>query len=242
MYGTLMYRLLDVKVVLRVANYILPLFFVTSHQGEKPGSVFVVRNVANMVIATDVNLKGALQFAVTVLQVKHIIVCGHYDCGGIRASMRKQDVGGPLEMWLKSVRDVYRTHKLKLDAIPDPEDRHRRMVEINAVEQAVNLFKTGVVQNQRIVTAKDDTCNFAAPRIHACVFDPKDGRLKNLDINWSEYLKDIRDVYEMYSGVDELGVLNGEIENLMKLPAEDAPEDEMKKKMDALKVFFGIGE
>jgi carbonic anhydrase len=199
-----------------------------------------------MVVATDVNLKAALQFAVTVLQVKHIIVCGHYDCGGIRASMKKMDVGPPLEMWLRNIRDVYRTHQDELDAIEDPEDRHRRMVEINAVEQAVNLFKTGVVQKQRIVTSADDTCNFAAPRIHACVFDPKDGRLKNLDIDWKVYLKDIRDVYEMYAGVDELGEDGAapvaEAVVLPDLPEEDAPEDVKQSKMDALKAFFGIGE
>jgi carbonic anhydrase len=188
-----------------------------------------------MVIASDVNLKAALQFAVTVLQVKHIIVCGHYDCGGIRASMKKVDVGPPLEMWLRNVRDVYRTHQKELDSIEDPEDRHRRMVEINAVEQAVNLFKTGVVQKQRIVTSQDKACNFAAPRIHACVFDPKDGRLKNLDINWQEYLEDIRDVYEMYTGVDELGAV-------ADMPAPDASEEVKQSKMDALKSFFGIGE
>ena len=136
-----------------------------------------------MVVATDVNLKSALQYAVAVLTIKHIIVCGHYDCGGIRASMKKADVGPPLEMWISHIRDVYRTHQAELDAIEDPEDRHRLMVEINAVEQCVNLFKTGVVQKMRVETAQDPECMFPAPRIHSCVFDPKDGRLTQLDIN-----------------------------------------------------------
>jgi carbonic anhydrase len=185
-----------------------------------------------MVVATDVNLNGALQFAVTVLQVKHIIVCGHYDCGGVRASMKKGDVGAPLEMWLRHLRDVYRTHQGELDAIKDPEDRHRRMVEINAVEQCVNLFKSGVIQKQRVMTAADPTCAYPAPRIHACVFDPKDGRLKQLDINWEDYLGDLRDVYEMYGSVDELGI--------PEAPKEEDPEEVKISKLQALKVFFGI--
>ena len=173
-----------------------------------------------MVVATDINLKSALQFAVTVLKIKHIIVCGHYDCGGIRASCRKMDVGAPLEMWISNVRDVYRTHQAELDAIKDPEDRHRRMVEMNVVEQCVNLFKTGVVQKMRVETANDPDCKFSAPRIHACVFNPKDGRLKQLDVNWSEYMDELRDVYEMYGSVDE---------RVPEIPDEEDPEEKSDK-------------
>ena len=129
--------------------------------------------MANLVVSTDVSLLSALQYAVTVLEVKHIIVCGHYDCMGVRASMSKQNVGAPLSMWLRNVKDVYRTHKDELNAIEDPEERHCRLVELNVIEQCVGLFKTEIIQKQRIDTFLDDNCNFPAPRIHACVFDPK---------------------------------------------------------------------
>jgi carbonic anhydrase len=192
-----------------------------------------MRNVANMVVSTDVSMIGALQFAVTVLGVKHIIVCGHYDCGGVRASMKKADVGPPLEMWIRNLRDVYRTHQKELDAINDSEERHRRMVEINVVEQCVNLYKTGIVQKQRSVTATDPSCNFPAPVIHACVFDPKNGILKQLDINFDEYLADIRDVYEMYSPpIDD---------KVLALPKDDDTPDVATDKLSAIKKFFGIG-
>lgn len=190
-----------------------------------------MRNVANMVVSTDVSLIGALQFAVNVLGVKHIIVCGHYDCGGVRASMKKMDVGAPLEMWLRNIRDVYRTHQKELDAIEDSEERHRRMVEINVVEQCVNLYKTGVVQKQRLATSLDPTCNYPAPRIHACVFDPKNGVLKQLDVNLEDYLDDIRDVYEMYNPAPKVD-----------LPKSDDDATVKSGKMDAIKKFFGIGE
>lgn len=189
--------------------------------------MFVARNVANMVVSTDVNLLSALQYAVNELKVKHIIVCGHFDCGGIRASMTKTDVGPPLEMWLRSLRDVYRVHKEELDGIEDPEERQRRFVEINAVEQCVNLFKTGIIQKQRITTAKDPSCKFPAPRVHACVFDPKDGRLKQVDVNFDKYLGDLRDVYEMYGQAD-VG---------KKTPVSSSKEG----KGFSFKKFFGIG-
>jgi carbonic anhydrase len=144
-----------------------------------------------MVIATDVNLKSALQYAVNYLGIKHIIVCGHYECGGVRASMNKADVDAPLGMWLSHLRDVYRMHKKELNVIADPEARHRRMVEINVIEQCINLFKTSVVQKKRVETAKDPDCKFPAPRIHACVYDPKNGTLKQLEINWEDYWENL---------------------------------------------------
>ena len=138
--------------------------------------------MANLVVSTDVSLLAALQYAVLTLQVKHIIVCGHYDCAGVRLSMSKENVGAPLSMWLRNLKDVYRTHKDELNAIADPEDRHRRLVELNVIEQCVNLFKTEIIQKQRIDTFLDDSCKFPAPRIHACVFDPK-VRLSPLLVN-----------------------------------------------------------
>jgi carbonic anhydrase len=164
-----------------------------------------MRNVANLVVATDVGMLSALQYGITVLGIKHIIVCGHYDCGGVRASMTKTDVGPPLEMWIRNLRDVYRTHKDELDSFEDPELRHRRMVEINVLEQCVNLHKTGVVQKYRLETSKDPKCLFPAPVIHPCVFDPKKGVLKELDVDFDAYLAEFREVYEMYSDVQKPG-------------------------------------
>jgi carbonic anhydrase len=153
--------------------------------GEDAGPVFVVRNVANMVVNTDFNLMSALQFAVDYLKIPHIIVCGHYDCEGVRASMLTKDHVPPLENWLRNIRDVYRLHRVQLDAIKDPEQRHRRLVELNVVEQCINLFKTGVVQRRRVETFKEGQA-YTTPRIHACVFDPKTGLLEKLDVSIDE--------------------------------------------------------
>jgi len=103
--------------------------------GEPAGSIFVHRNIANMVVGTDANIMSVIQYAVAALKVKHIIVCGHYDCGGVKASMEKTDHGSPLEDWLRNIRDVYRLHKNELSAIPDKALRTRRLVELNVVEQ-----------------------------------------------------------------------------------------------------------
>jgi carbonic anhydrase len=149
--------------------------------GEDAGSVFVVRNVANLVVNTDFNLMAALQYGVAVLNIPHIIVCGHYDCGGIRASTERKDHMPPLENWLRNIRDVYRLHKHELDAIADPEQRHRRLVELNVLEQCINLFKTGVVQRRRLETYKLG-CEYTTPRIHACVFDPETGEMNQLKV------------------------------------------------------------
>jgi carbonic anhydrase len=149
--------------------------------GEEEGSVFVVRNVANMVVNTDFNLMSALQFAVDYLKIPHIIVCGHYDCGGIRASMEATDHVPPLENWLRNIRDVYRIHRKELNAIKDAEARHRRLVELNVIEQCINLCKTGAVQRRRVETFKAGH-PYTTPRIHACVFDPHTGLLEKLDV------------------------------------------------------------
>ncbi len=103
--------------------------------GEPPGSVFVHRNVANMVVNTDFNCMSVIQYAVDVLKVKHIIVCGHYDCGGIRAALEQWDHKSPLENWLRNIRDTYRLHMDELNQIPDLRMRQRRLVEVNVIEQ-----------------------------------------------------------------------------------------------------------
>jgi carbonic anhydrase len=150
--------------------------------GEDAGSVFVVRNVANMVVNTDFNLMSALQFAVDYLKIPHIIICGHYDCGGIRASMEATDHVPPLENWLRNIRDVYRLHREELNAIKDPEARHRRLVELNVIEQCINLCKTGVVQRRRVESFKAGH-PYTTPRIHACVCDPTTGLLEKLEVS-----------------------------------------------------------
>lgn len=170
--------------------------------GEATGSVFVVRNVANMVVNTDFNLMGALQYGVDYLKIPHIIVCGHYDCGGIRASVEVKDHVPPLENWLRNVRDVYRIHRDELDIIDEPEQRHRRLVELNVVEQCINLFKTGVVQRRRVATFKEGQ-PYPTPRIHACVFDPSTGGLKRLDYDFYQCIDELRDIYDLYSIDDE---------------------------------------
>ncbi len=103
--------------------------------GEPPGSVFVHRNVANMVVNTDFNCMSVIQYAVDVLKVKHIIVCGHYDCGGIRAALEQWDHKSPLENWLRNIRDTYRLHMDELNQIVDLRQRQRRLVELNVIEQ-----------------------------------------------------------------------------------------------------------
>src|SRR3954469_7043596 len=114
--------------------------------GTQPGEIFVHRNVANLVVNTDVNLLAVLDFAVTVLKVKHVIVCGHYGCGGIKAAATKHDHKPVLNMWLRNIKDVYRLHSKELDAIKNDEERTNRLVELNVQEQVYNLAKTTIIQ------------------------------------------------------------------------------------------------
>jgi carbonic anhydrase len=106
--------------------------------GQPPGSLFVHRNVANMVVNTDSNVMSVIQYGVDYLQVKHIIVCGHYDCGGVKAALTQNDHKAPLENWLRNIRDTYRIHRVELDGITDVPERQRRLVELNVVEQVSN--------------------------------------------------------------------------------------------------------
>ena len=141
--------------------------------GEDAGRVFVIRNVANMVCGTDFNLMSALQYGVNNLNIPHIIVCGHYDCGGVRASVENTDHSPPLENWLRNIKDVYRLHADELNKIEDPEKRHRRLVELNVIEQCINLFKTGVVQRKRVeVSASGSGETRHALMVQECTFPP----------------------------------------------------------------------
>ena len=164
--------------------------------GLGPGEVFVHRNVGNQVIGNDMNVLAVIEFAVKFLNVKHIIVAGHYDCGAVRASMTKQDLG-LLENWIRSIRDVYRIHHTSMSLLEDPEVRHQRMVELNVIEQCLNLYKTGAIQQKRMDCHKRGD-SVAYPRIHAMVFDPKVGLLRKLPVNFKKTISQFKEIYDMY--------------------------------------------
>lgn len=138
--------------------------------GTQPGEIFVHRNVANLVIHTDVNLLSVLDYAVTHLKVKHIIVCGHYGCGGVKAALTRHDFKYVLNMWLRNIKDVYRLHRDELEAIPDEEQRCDRLVELNVQEQVMHLAKTSIVQR---AWKERQT-----PHLHGWVYGLKDGIIK----------------------------------------------------------------
>jgi carbonic anhydrase len=138
--------------------------------GTQPGEIFVHRNIANLVIHTDVNLLSVLEFAVTHLKVKHVIVCGHYGCGGIKAAMTNHDHKQVLNMWLRNIKDVYRLHKEELDAISDFEKRADRLTELNVQEQVMHLAKTSIIQKAWKHEQR--------PKLHGWVYGLKDGLIK----------------------------------------------------------------
>lgn len=156
--------------------------------GLQPGEVFVHRNVANLVVSTDNNINAVVQYAVEFLQVKHIIVCGHYECGGIKAAMNPGDMG-QLNSWLTSLRDVYRLHKTELEAIADNRKKFDRLVELNVLEQCVNIIKIDHVQKMWYKTRY--------PKVHGWVFDVRSGFLKDLEFNIPEYFSEIRSIYDL---------------------------------------------
>ncbi|KAA9325660.1 carbonic anhydrase [Adhaeribacter soli] len=156
--------------------------------GLGPGEVFVHRNIANLVNNVDLNVMAVINYAVRHLQVKHIIVCGHYECGGVKAAMVPKDLG-LLNPWLRNIRDVYRFHKAELDAISDEHERYNRLVELNVREQCVNILKTAAVQ------LSYETNGF--PEVHGWVFDIHNGRIKDLEINFRQILEEIKDIYNL---------------------------------------------
>lgn len=165
--------------------------------GLLPGKLFVHRNIANLVPNQDVNAHSVIHYAVGVLKVKHILICGHYNCGGVKAAMMKNDHGF-IDHWLRNIRDVYRLHKKELDGIDDAEARYRRLVELNVIEQCVNVFKAGIVQQTRLENVQNPEIGHAFPRIHPLVFDPRDGKVTKLDVNWEEIVPALRDVYHLF--------------------------------------------
>lgn len=143
--------------------------------GTQPGEVFVHRNIANMVIHSDMNMLSVLDYAVNVLKVRHIIVCGHYGCGGVKAAMGNAHIG-LIDNWIRHIKDVYRLHSTELDIIKDEEERFSRFVEVNVQEQVMDLAKTSIVQGA--------WNNGQELWIHGWVYDIHDGLVKDLGVNF----------------------------------------------------------
>ena len=155
--------------------------------GAVPGEVFVHRNIANMVIHSDMNMLSVLDYAVNVLKVKHVIVCGHYGCGGVNAALGNKQVG-IIDNWLRNIRDVYRMHEREMSTIKDPEQKSNRMVELNAIEGAANVMNTSIVQNA--------WANGQELSIHAWVYSLKTGVIKDLKVS-SHSLEDVSPAFKV---------------------------------------------
>ncbi len=155
--------------------------------GATPGEVFVHRNIANMVPNTDLSSMSVIDYAVLHLKVKHVVVCGHYYCGGVKAAMQSEDLG-ILNPWLRNIRDVYRLHREELNGISDEESRYKRLVELNVQEQCVNVIKTAEVQ--RAYRDRGLT-------VHGWVFDVHTGELIDLKINFTKILENVMEIYHL---------------------------------------------
>jgi carbonic anhydrase len=142
--------------------------------GTNPGDIFVHRNIANMVVHSDMNMLSVLDYAVNILKVKHVIVCGHYGCGGVAAAMSNEQFG-LVDNWLRHIKDVYRLHSKELDAIADQDQRLRRLVELNVIEQVFDLSKTSIIQNA--------WRNRSLPMVHGWIYDLKTGILQDLEVS-----------------------------------------------------------
>lgn len=158
--------------------------------GAQPGEVFVHRNIANMVIHTDMNMLSVLDYAVNALKVKHVIVCGHYGCGGVQAAMGNQSIG-LIDNWIRNIKDVYRFHQKELDAISDEQERFDRFVEVNVKEQVLDLSKTSIVQaawksGQEL-------------HLHGWVYGIGTGLVKDLEVNVNSD-DDLAKVYQLNFG------------------------------------------
>ncbi len=155
--------------------------------GVEPGQVFVHRNIANLVINTDINCQAVIEYAVSHLKVKHIVVCGHYGCGGVGAAMKSEDLG-ILNPWLQGIRDVYRKHQGSLECC-DEVTRYRHLVELNVREQCINVSKTASVQRHWL--------RHHTPTVHGWVYDLKNGLLKDLNLDFVDVMERIRKVYHL---------------------------------------------
>ncbi len=156
--------------------------------GAEPGDVFVHRNIANVISNSDLNVMSVINFSVEHLRVKHIVVCGHYFCGGVKAAMQAKDLG-ILNLWLRNIRDVFRLHKKELNAINDEDLRYKRLVELNVEEQCLNVIKTATVQKSYIENGY--------PLVHGWVFDMQSGELIDLNFNFTAKLKEIQEIYNL---------------------------------------------
>lgn len=156
--------------------------------GLDPGQVFVHRNLANLVVNIDANANGVIQYAVEQLKVKHIVVCGHYGCGGVQAALQSADLG-LLNGWLREVRDIYRLHAEELDSLPDDAARFDRLVELNVKEQCVNVIKTAFVQKSYRKNG--------FPVVHGWVYHLDEGLLRDLEIPFVEVLDRVREIYHL---------------------------------------------
>ncbi len=155
--------------------------------GLSPGEAFVYRNIANVVSNSDLSVMSAIGYAVSHLRVGHVIVCGHYCCGGVKAAMQRQDLG-ILNPWLRNIRDIYRLHKDELNGIDDEEKRYDRLVELNVREQCINVIKTAAVQ---------DAYRERDLSVHGWVFDMHSGKLVDLGIDFPGVQKDIMGIYHL---------------------------------------------
>ena len=155
--------------------------------GAEPGEVFVHRNIANMVVHSDMNMLSVLDYAVNALKVKHVIVCGHYGCGGVKAAIGNSSIG-IIDNWIRHIKDVYRFHQNELDAITNEKERFNKFVEINVKEQVMDLAKTSIVQ-----TAWKNGQELS---LHGWVYGLNNGYVTDLGVNFS-CDKDLDDVYQL---------------------------------------------
>lgn len=155
--------------------------------GAKPGEVFVHRNIANLVIHTDMNMLSVLDYAVNALKVKHIIVCGHYGCGGVKAAMGNESIG-IIDNWIRHIKDLFRIHQEELLSIEDEEKRFNKLVELNVVEQVYDLAKTSIVQNAWKIGQELS--------LHGWVYGLNSGYVTDLDVNFS-CNKDLDEVFKL---------------------------------------------
>jgi carbonic anhydrase len=155
--------------------------------GTHPGEIFVHRNIANMVVHSDMNMLSVLSYAVEVLKVKHVIVCGHYGCGGVLAAMGNKQFG-LIDNWLRHIKDVYRLHHTELGAIEDTHQKGRRLVELNVVEQVLGLGKTSIIQK---------AWSIKQPlHVHGWVYDIANGVIQDLNVSLTS-VEDLHTVYHL---------------------------------------------
>ena len=155
--------------------------------GLQPGEVFVHRNIANMVVSIDLNAMSVINYAVNQLKVKHIIICGHYGCGGVKEALKSADLG-ILNPWLRNIRDVYRIHKTELNAILEEPARYDRLVELNVQEQCINVVKLAAVQKAYLERGLT---------VEGWVFDMHTGKLIDLKIDFPKIMSEIMEIYRL---------------------------------------------